>query len=169
MSYVADGGGRGGQQIGLSALEGLGNRIYRDTTYYDVGVPTDAEYRQLLAFRTALRQFDQWSRQAAEEHGVTHAQHQLLLAVRGSESAGGPTVGEVAEALLIRHHTATELVDRVQQLELVERLRDPDDARRVHLRLTERGRSLLSDLTEVHVEELRRLGPLLAPPNGPLE
>lgn len=127
-------------------------------------MPTDAEYQQLLAFRTALRRFDQWSRRAAEEHGVSHAQHQLLLAVRGSTSTGGPTLGEVAEALLVKHHTATELVDRVQQLGLVDRVRDPADARRVRLRLTGRGQALLNDLTEVHLEELRRLSPLLAPP-----
>lgn len=130
-------------------------------------MPTDAEYQQLLAFRNALRRFDQWSRRAAEEHGVSHAQHQLLLAVRGSTSDGGPTLGEVAEALLVKHHTATELVDRVQQLGLVDRIRDEADARRVRLRLTDRGQALLNDLTEVHLEELRRLSPLLAPPAGP--
>lgn len=127
-------------------------------------MPTDAEYQQLLAFRNALRRFDQWSRRAAEEHGVSHAQHQLLLAVRGSTSEGGPTLGEIAEALLVKHHTATELVDRVQQLGLVDRVRDEADARRVRLRLTDRGQALLNDLTEVHLEELRRLSPLLAPP-----
>jgi DNA-binding MarR family transcriptional regulator len=126
-------------------------------------VPTDDQYRRLLAFRTALRRFDQWSRQAAEEHGLTHAQHQLLLAVRGSVSEGGPTIGEVAEALLVRHHTATELVDRVQHLGLVERVRSSRDARRVQLSLTERGRVVLNELTSVHLEELRRLGPLLGP------
>lgn len=126
-------------------------------------MPTDDQYQRLLAFRTALRRFDQWSRQAAEERGLTHAQHQLLLAVRGSLTEGGPSIGEVAEALLVRHHTATELVDRVQQLGLIERVRSASDARRVHLTLTERGHDVLGELTFVHVEELRRLGPLLDP------
>ena len=126
-------------------------------------VPTDDQYQRLLAFRTALRRFDQWSRRAAEEHGLTHAQHQLLLAVRGSDTVGGPTIGEIAEALLVRHHTATELVDRAQQLGLVERVRSTLDARRVQLRLSAHGRDVLNDLTEVHLEELRRLGPLLDP------
>ena len=124
-------------------------------------MPTDEQYRRLLDFRTALRRFDQWSRQAAEEHGLTHVQHQLLLAIRGSSSGGGPTVGEVADALLVRHHTATELVDRVQQLGLVDRVRNPDDARRVQLRLSARGLDVLHELTAVHLEELRRLAPLL--------
>lgn len=126
-------------------------------------MPTDEDYVRLLTFRKALRGFDQWSRRAAEEHGLTHTQHQLLLAIRGSRTEGGPTIGEVAEALLIRHHTATELVDRTQQLGLVERVRSEADARRVLLRLTPRGRGVLRRLTAVHLEELRRLGPLLAP------
>ena len=126
-------------------------------------MPTDAEYGRLLAFRTALRRFDQWSREEAEAHGLTHTQHQLLLAVRGSTTEGGPTIGEVAEALLIRHHTATELVDRTQHLGLVERVRSSVDARRVQLLLTERGHEVLGALTAVHLEELRRLRPVLSP------
>lgn len=121
---------------------------------------TDAQYQRLLAFRIALRRFDQWSRQAAEEHGLTHAQHQLLLAIRGSTTPEGPTIGEVAEALLVRHHTATELIDRTQELRLVRRVRDAADSRRVHLVLTEEGQRKLAELTAVHVEELRRLAPV---------
>lgn len=124
-------------------------------------VTGETDYARLLAFRTALRRFDTWSRAAAEERGVTHAQHQLLLAVRGSGTEGGPGIGEVAEALLVRHHTASELVDRTAALGLLERLRDPDDGRRVRLRLTEAGRAVLQDLTAVHLEELRTLGELL--------
>jgi len=126
-------------------------------------VPTDAEYQRLLAFRNALRHFDQWSRKAAEEHGLTHAQHQLLLAIRGSRTEGGPSVGEIADALLVRHHTASELVDRTQSLGLLERARSAEDARRVQLRLTAEGERRLEELTAVHLEELQRLGPLLDP------
>lgn len=126
-------------------------------------MPTDAQYQRLLAFRTALRRFDQWSRAAAEAHGLTHAQHQLLLAVRGNTTEGGPSIGEVSEALLVRHHTATELVDRTQQLGLVERVRSTADRRRVQLRLTAEGQEVLEALTAVHLEELQRLGPLLEP------
>ncbi|HET6154293.1 MAG TPA: MarR family winged helix-turn-helix transcriptional regulator [Marmoricola sp.] len=127
---------------------------------------TDAQFQRLLAFRTALRRFDQWSRQAAEAHGLTHTQHQLMLAVRGSATEGGPTVGEVAEALLVQHHTASELAGRVEHLGLVERFPDSHDARRVRLRLTSQGSDVLRELTAVHVEELRRLGPLLTPLEG---
>ena len=122
---------------------------------------SDEQYQRLLTFRTALRRFDHWSRAAAEAHGLTHTQHQLMLAIRGSLTDGGPTIGEVAEALLVRHHTATELVDRVQQLGLVERVRSVSDARRVQLQLSASGLAVLNDLTAVHVEELRELARLL--------
>ncbi|HEY3530764.1 MAG TPA: MarR family transcriptional regulator [Nocardioides sp.] len=124
-------------------------------------MPTDGQYRQLLAFRTTLRRFDQWSREAAAEHGLTHAQHQLLLAVRGSATPGGPPIGEVAEALLVRPHTAGELVDRMAHAGFVERVQDETDHRKVRLRLTAEGERVLRELTAVHLAELKRLRPLL--------
>jgi DNA-binding MarR family transcriptional regulator len=124
-------------------------------------MPSDADYQRLLAFRVRLRRFDQWSRRAAEERGLTHAQHQLLLAVRGSAGSRGPTIGEAADHLLVRHSTLSELVDRAGALGLVERVRDDDDHRVVRLRLTEQGHRVLTELTAAHLEELRRLAPLL--------
>ncbi len=124
-------------------------------------MPSDADYQRLLDFRTRLRRFDQWSRAAAEEHGLTHAQHQLLLAVRGHAGERGPTIGEAADYLLVRHSTLSELVDRAGALGLVERERDEEDHRVVRLRLTEQGRRVLTELTSAHLEELRRLAPLL--------
>ena len=124
-------------------------------------MPSDKDYEHLFAFRTRLRRFDQWSRTAAEDHGVTHAQHQLLLAIRGFLGPQGPTIGDVAELLLVKHHTVSELVDRTQAIGLIERVRDADDNRRVHLVLTKKGQALLQQLTNKHLEELRRLAPLL--------
>jgi DNA-binding MarR family transcriptional regulator len=124
-------------------------------------VPTDKDYARLLAVRERLREFDHWSRAAAAEHDLTHAQHQLLLAIRGHVGDKGPTIGDVAKSLMVKHHTASGLVDRTQALGLVERAKDDVDSRRVHLRLTERGRQVLNALTAVHLEELRRLAPML--------
>jgi DNA-binding MarR family transcriptional regulator len=124
-------------------------------------MPSDRQYRQLLEFRIQLRRFDKWSRGAAAEHGLTHAQHQLLLAVRGSATPGGPPIGEVAEALLVKPHTAGELVDRMAGRGLLVRVPDQQDHRRVRLRLTAEGERVLRDLTAVHLEELKRLRPLL--------
>lgn len=124
-------------------------------------VPSDADYQRLLAFRVRLRRFDQWSRGAAEERGLTHAQHQLLLAIRGHVGAEGPTIGEAADHLLVAHSTLSELVDRAGALDLVERVRDDTDHRVIRLRLTDHGHGVLTELTAAHLEELRRLSPLL--------
>lgn len=123
---------------------------------------SDADYQRLLTFRTQLRRFDQWSAKRASDFGLTHAQHQLLLAIRGHADARGPTIGEVAEYLLVRHHTAVELVDRSQDLGLVTRIRDDDDRRVVRLALTAKGRRRIRSLSEAHLEELRELAPVLA-------
>jgi DNA-binding MarR family transcriptional regulator len=119
---------------------------------------TDADYEDLLTLRTGLRRFLRWSEQQAETAGITPAQHQLLLAVRGHTDPRGPTIGEVADYLLLRHHSAVGLIDRADDAGLVARVRDPDDHRLVRLKLTAAGSKRLAALSEQHLEELKRLG-----------
>lgn len=118
---------------------------------------TDADYEDLLTLRTGLRRFLRWSEQQAEEAGLTPAQHQLLLAVRGHGDPRGPTIGEVADYLLLRHHSAVGLIDRADAAGLVERVRDPEDHRLVRLQLTAQGTKRLEALSAQHLEELQRL------------
>jgi DNA-binding MarR family transcriptional regulator len=123
----------------------------------------DREYHDLLAFRDALRRFLRWSEDQAAAHGLTGQQHQLLLAVRGHPGPDPPTIGDVADHLLLRHHSVVELVDRAEQSGLVERRPDADDGRVVRLALTRRGRSVLERLSAAHLDELRRLAPVVRP------
>lgn len=120
----------------------------------------NSDYARLLAVRTGLRRFEWWSAERAAEHGLTASQHQLLLAVRGHGEPQGPTIGQVADYLLIRHHSAVELVDRTVSAGLVVRSRDEIDHRVVRLRLSEQGAGTLASLTSAHLEELERLTPL---------
>jgi DNA-binding MarR family transcriptional regulator len=121
-------------------------------------MPADADYERLLAFRTELRRFVRWSEDAAREAGLTPALHQLLLAVRGGGSdEAGPTIGSVAEALLVKHHTAVELAQRAEASGLLERVRDEADHRRVHLQLTRAGEQRLAELSERHLEAIQPL------------
>jgi DNA-binding MarR family transcriptional regulator len=119
--------------------------------------PTDRDYQHLLRFRTELRRFLRWSEEQAQSEGLTAAQHQLLLAVRGSSDPHGATIKEVADALLLRHHTATELVDRAEAGGLLRRERDHDDHRVVHLHITRAGAGKLTRLSRQHLDELTRL------------
>jgi DNA-binding MarR family transcriptional regulator len=124
---------------------------------------SDAEYGQLLAFRTALRRFLRWSEEQATALGITPAQHQLLLAIRGHDGSLGPSIGDVADVLLLRHHSAVGLVDRAVVAKLVERRSDPEDQRLVRLRLTPLGARRLRQLAGLHLAELRRMMPAVGP------
>jgi DNA-binding MarR family transcriptional regulator len=123
----------------------------------------DADYRRLLALRTGLRHFLRWSEEQAASSGLTPSQHQLLLAIRGHAGDEPPTIGDVAESLLLRHHSAVELVDRTEEAGLVRRTRDGLDHRLVRLSLTARGDRALAALSERHLEELSRLARSIAP------
>jgi DNA-binding MarR family transcriptional regulator len=126
---------------------------------------SEREFADLLAFRIRLRQFNRWSEAQAHASGLTHSQHQLLLAVRGHAAHTGrdepPTVGNLAEHLLQRHHSVVELIDRVEAAGLVERRRDATDRRVVRVVLTSAGEDTIESLTELHLGELKRLAPAL--------
>jgi len=121
-----------------------------------VTIPQSA-YERLLALRTGLRHFLRWSEQQAAEVGLTAAQHQLLLAIKGHSDPRGPTIGEVADYLLLRHHSAVGLVDRAEAAGLISRQRDEDDRRVVRLQLTPESAARLEQLSALHIEELERL------------
>jgi DNA-binding MarR family transcriptional regulator len=123
--------------------------------------PTNEEYRRLLELRTGLRRFLRWSEERARAAGVTPAQHQLLLAVRGHPDPRGPTVGDVASYLLLRHHSAVGLVDRAEKAGLLVRGHDAENLSVVRLHLTDRGSRQLEALSEQHLEELAHLAPAM--------
>jgi DNA-binding MarR family transcriptional regulator len=123
---------------------------------------SDSDYERLLEFRTGLRRFLAWSRNAAAGAGLPPSQHQLLLAIRGHPDRElGPTITEVADYLLIKRNSAAELATRAERAGLVRRLRDKEDSRAVRLRLTRKGELKIQSLTAATLEELERLGPRL--------
>ena len=120
----------------------------------------DDAYRTLASFRYELRRFLHFSEEAAAKAGITAQQHQALLALRAADNAE-MLIGALAERLLLKPHSATELVNRLALADLVERQADPEDARRVRVRLTQTGNAQLAALSEAHRAELQRLRPLL--------
>lgn len=121
----------------------------------------EPDYGKLLGFRTGLRRFMRWSEGEARAAGLTPAQHQLLLAIKGHPGGGDPTVGDLSEHLVLKHHSVVELIDRAVEAGLVRRRRDERDQRLVHLHLTPLGEERIEALSRLHLEELRRLAPLL--------
>jgi DNA-binding MarR family transcriptional regulator len=118
---------------------------------------TRHDFERLLDFRIALRRFQRWSEDQAQAEGLTHVQHQLLVAIKGHPGGTPPTVGDLAGYLLLRPHSTVELVDRAEAAGLVQRMPDLEDGRVVRVRLTEAGDSVLQRLTRAHLERLHEL------------
>ncbi|MBS0280296.1 MAG: MarR family transcriptional regulator [Proteobacteria bacterium] len=119
------------------------------------------DYRALAGIRRSMRQFLEFSAQAARDAGLAPAQHQALLAIKGMTEP--VTIGSLAAWLGIRHHSAVGLVDRLAKGKLVARIPDPDDRRRMRLALTPRADAKLAALSQVHRAELRRFSTALRP------
>jgi DNA-binding MarR family transcriptional regulator len=120
------------------------------------------DYRGLAEFRHQLRLFLHFSESQAREHSLEPQQHQALLALKGMPEGSRPTIRELAERLLLRHHTTVELVNRLESAGLVERRPGTEDRREILLHLTSKGSRKLASLSLAHQEELRIKGPELA-------
>lgn len=123
-------------------------------------VLTDSDYAVLADFRYRLRQFLAFSESKAVECGLTPQQHQALLAIRAAEP-GKATIGYVAERLLLKPHSASGLVDRLEVVGMITRQVSPEDRRQALLDLTDAARTILARLSLTHREEIRRLRPML--------
>jgi DNA-binding MarR family transcriptional regulator len=129
---------------------------------------TPLQFAAIAAFRYELRRFLAFSEQAAAEVGLPAQQHQALLAIMGHAEKGPPSIGQLAELLLVAPHTAAELVARMVEAGLVVKTPCPLDRRRAELTLTTRARTLLDRLTPAHLEELKTLEPALTRALGKL-
>jgi DNA-binding MarR family transcriptional regulator len=122
---------------------------------------TAGDYRSLAEFRHQIRRFLHFSEGVARRAGLEPTQHQLLLALKGLPPEVRPRIGELAERLQIQHHSAVELVNRLEAGGLVRRRRGREDRREVLVELTSRGENILRQLSLHHRTELRSQGPEL--------
>lgn len=118
-----------------------------------------SDYQTLASFRYQLRLFLRFSEEEAAKKGLSPRQHQALLAIQGFPDREKITIGELTERLQLRHHSVVGLVNRLVADGLVAREQAAEDRRRVFVTLTIRGLSLLTHLSAVHREELRRTAP----------
>jgi len=118
-------------------------------------------YQALAEFRYQIRRFVRFSEEVAQRAGLEPQHHQLMLALKGIPAGEEPRIAYLAERLQIRHHSAVELVDRLEKKGLIQRSRSKLDRREVHLKLTARGERLLRELTLHTRAELRLAAPAL--------
>jgi DNA-binding MarR family transcriptional regulator len=119
------------------------------------------EFRALAEFRYQIRQFLNGSEQAARSTGLEPQQYLFLLALRGLPAGRTATIRELAERMQLRHHSAVEMVNRLERQQLLRRERSRTDRRQVILHLTPRAAKILSRLARQRIAELRTAAPAL--------
>lgn len=120
-----------------------------------VPAPLDAaDYQSLGEFRRAIRDFLAFSEESAREHGVTAQQHQALLSIRAHVGPEPMSIGELADSLLIKNHSAVGLVARLVERGLVARQTSETDRRRVLLTLEPRGEETLQRISHNNLRKL---------------
>jgi DNA-binding MarR family transcriptional regulator len=122
---------------------------------------SSSEFRALAEFRYQIRQFLNAGERAARAAGLEPQQYLFLLAVRGLPAGREATIRELAERMQLRHHSAVEMVNRLEQAQLLRRERSNADRRQVILHLTPRGDKILSRLAGQRMAELRTTAPAL--------
>jgi DNA-binding MarR family transcriptional regulator len=122
---------------------------------------TLSDYQALAEFRYQIRKFLHFSEQAVEAAGLERGQYQLMLAIKGMPDGVRPRIRELANRMQIQHHSAVELINRLEKRAYVRRERAQDDRREVLLVLTPKGERVLGELALHHHEELRSAAPSL--------
>jgi DNA-binding MarR family transcriptional regulator len=120
---------------------------------------TLSDYQALAEFRYQIRKFLHFSEQAVQSAGLERGQYQLMLAIKGMPEGVRPRIRELANRMQIQHHSAVELINRLERGGYVQRERAQDDRREVLLVLTPRGERVLGELALHHHEELRGAAP----------
>jgi DNA-binding MarR family transcriptional regulator len=126
------------------------------------------DYERLSQFRYRLRQFLRASETMCRRHGLTLLQYQLLLHIMGFEGRDWASIGELAERLQAHHHGVVALVDRCEELMLLQRRPGREDQRIVEIHLRPKGKQLLAQLAALHKEERRALLRELAAVDAPI-
>jgi DNA-binding MarR family transcriptional regulator len=122
------------------------------------------DFEALARFRFGIRRYLRFSEETVRAEGLTPQQYQLLLALKGFPGREWASVRELAEQLQLRHHSVVELINRAQGQDLVDRGDHPHDGRAIRVFLTVKGERVLSRLSALHREQLRRMQAVLTPP-----
>jgi DNA-binding MarR family transcriptional regulator len=81
-----------------------------------------------------------------------------MLSIMGFPDREYATPKDLAERLQITPHACVELIRRCEDLNYVQRFPNTEDKRSIFIHLTECGLELLDELSEIHLEELKRAG-----------
>jgi DNA-binding MarR family transcriptional regulator len=139
-----------------------------DISYYDIlliamkAAISGTEYRALAELRYRIRHFIQQGDAAAQRANLEPQQYLMLLAIRGLPKGAVATIRTLAERMALKHHSAVELINRLESHRLVRRSRSDGDKREVCVSLLPRGLTLLERVARERLSELKASGMALA-------
>ena len=112
----------------------------------------------MAELRYRIRLFLREGDAAAREAGLEPQQYLMLLAIRGLPDGSPGKIQSLAESLLIKHHSAVELIDRLERNGYVRRTRGRADRREVLVSLLPKGQRVLERVVQQRIGELRAGG-----------
>ena len=127
-----------------------------------------AEYQALAELRYRIRKFLREGDTVATAAGLEPQQYLLLLMIRGIPDGQEATVSNLAERLVLKHHSVVELIDRLEAHGYVRRSRSREDRRSVLVSLLPRGEKMLEQVAQHRISELRASGVALVNAIGSL-
>jgi DNA-binding MarR family transcriptional regulator len=77
-----------------------------------------------------------------------------FVALQWLNEDGDMTIGELSNKMYLACSTTTDLIDRMEANELVERVRDTNDRRVVRIHLKEKGKEIIVDVLEARRQYL---------------
>src|SRR6516225_725154 len=117
-----------------------------------------AEFRAMAELRYRIRLFQREGDATARQAGLEPQQYLMLLAIRGLPPDCAAKIQPLADRLALKHHSAVELLDRLEQRGYVKRSRSRKDRRQVLVSLLPRGEKVLEQVVHQRIGELRATG-----------
>ena len=117
-----------------------------------------AEYQAMAELRYRVRLFLREGDAAARAAGLEPQQYLMLLAIRGLPDGSSAKIQSLADGLLIKHHSAVELIDRLEKNGYVRRARSREDRREVLVSILPKGQRVLERVVQQRINELRAGG-----------
>lgn len=98
---------------------------------------------KILGEQTSLR---------LQEYNLQWWQYDVLSTLRRQGEPFTLPATALAESAMLTSGAMTNRIDRLEELDLVRRMKDPDDGRKVLVRLTDKGLKLIEGATEARFE-----------------
>ncbi|MGV6805037.1 MAG: MarR family winged helix-turn-helix transcriptional regulator [Ruegeria sp.] len=91
------------------------------------------------------------------QHGLNGSSFDVLATLRRTPVPHALSAGDLMSSMMVTSGTTTNRIDQLERAGLVKRSTDPNDARRILVRLTKKGKTLVDKAIIDHSETQRQL------------